>query len=149
MAYVADTVFSIKGTAYYQAQMAWESGWLQPNAPLALILAPDNPYDRHAVQIWLLSPRVLLGYVPRAQAPVIEWQLKKGHIRKQCVHHVSGLTQPGLSCKITVLETWQTPWRRLQWRIYQAWWSWRHRTGRRLLATLSHSAQKNNQKDLS
>ena len=149
MARIVQTVFPIKGTSFYQAQLAWESGWLQPGAPLALILAPDNVYDRHAVQIWLQCPRVLLGYVPRAQAPLIGWQLKKGHVQGRCLHRILGLTRPGLSCKITVLETWQTPWRRLRWRIYQAWWLWRHRTDHEPTSMASHTPQKNNQKDLS
>jgi hypothetical protein len=117
----------VKGTHYYQAQLAWEAGWLESFAPLVLVREPDNRYDRHAIQIWLLRPRMLLGYVPRALAPRIGWQLKNGHLHQTRLSQtpVRGLTQPGLRCEICARQTWLTPWlktwARLRWQRYQAW----------------------------
>lgn len=45
--------FPIKGTYYYAAELAIENALIQPNTQLKLKPEPDNPYDKHAVQIWL------------------------------------------------------------------------------------------------
>ncbi|WP_019896060.1 HIRAN domain-containing protein [Hydrogenovibrio halophilus] len=113
----------VKGTRYYQAQLAWEAGLLAPFAPLVLVREPDNRYDHHAIQIWLLRPRMLLGYVPRTLAPRIGWQMKNGHLRQTHLSQtpVRGLTQPGLRWEICARQTWLTPWVRLRWQSYQAW----------------------------
>ncbi|WP_160326783.1 HIRAN domain-containing protein [Thiomicrospira sp. WB1] len=119
-------MFPVRGTVFYQAQRAWEAGWLPPEVPLLLIREPTNAYDPHAVQVWLLRPRVLLGYVPRELAPVVGWQLRHHQIQTCQLDHTLGLTRPGLRCRLQTNDSWQTTWVRRFWSFYQAWSKWRH-----------------------
>ena len=60
--------YVIKGTYFYSAQWMKELGHLQSGVMLELQKEPSNIHDHNAIQIWLASPRALLGYMPRPAA---------------------------------------------------------------------------------
>ncbi len=60
--------FPIKGTYYYDAKTALQSGELVLDIPLKLQAEPNNPHDSFAIQIWLINSPQLLGYIPKTLA---------------------------------------------------------------------------------
>jgi len=83
--------FPIKGTYYYAAELAIDSGLLQQGNHLQLRSEPDNPYDRYAMQIWLdhstdgsqfnseadkSEQGYLLRYVPKSMSRELNKQLQ-------------------------------------------------------------------------
>ncbi len=60
--------FPIKGTFYYDANLAFKTGELRLNTSLKLQAEPNNIYDPYAIQIWLKTSSKLLGYIPKPLA---------------------------------------------------------------------------------
>ncbi|MCF6254499.1 MAG: HIRAN domain-containing protein [Thiomicrorhabdus sp.] len=109
--------FPVKGTYYYAADLALESGWLDCNAQLTLIAEPDNPYDKNAIQIWCDHPdenhssKLLIGYVPRALAkqlnPYVLIDLKHSYpLHTQVIHRAKLGKQIEIECQVQLHLSW-------------------------------------------
>lgn len=76
-------VLPIKGSFYYDAELAEAAGWLMIGRELQLRCEPDNPYDSQAVQIFLpLVHRrqpALIGYIPYSHSRALTWLLNDSH----------------------------------------------------------------------
>ena len=90
-------VVPIKGLHYYQAKDLWQAGLLTESSQLKLVPEPDNPYDRYAVQVYLVPnakeeapsnlPSNLLGYLPRQNAPWNHYLLTHHQTITVNIHH--------------------------------------------------------------
>lgn len=105
--------FPVKGTYYYAADVAIEQALIQPNVPLTFKSEPNNPYDKHAIQIWLPTQEqptqgLLLGYVPRQLAPIIEHHLQKHpNLYPRVIHKASMGKTIEIDCALLLETTWQ------------------------------------------
>ena len=77
-------VLPLKGSFYYDAELAEASGWLMVGRKLQLSCEPENRYDRQAVQISLpfahSNQTALLGYIPYSHSPALTWLLKNAQL---------------------------------------------------------------------
>ncbi len=116
----------IKGTFYYAADIAFDEDLLTNNTALQLRVEPGNAYDRHALQIFLPTPPILLdnspptigvlntdnpglllGYVPRQLSPIICRRLESPYKYSLQVIHSAKL---GKRIEIECLLKIQLPW---------------------------------------
>ncbi len=65
---------AVAGFRYHHAPALFRQ--LQPGDALDLKREPDNPHDRHAVQV--LWRGQLLGYVPRSNNQALAWAMDQG-----------------------------------------------------------------------
>jgi len=109
--------FPIKGTYYYAAELALESDWIVQKTRLILKAEPDNPYDKHAIQIWCAHPdknsssELLIGYVPRALAkqlrPYLEIAQKQNALfHAQVIHKAKIGKQIEIDCQLQLSFSW-------------------------------------------
>lgn len=81
-------VLPIKGSFYYDAELAEAAGWLMIGSELQLRCEPDNPYDSQAIQIYLplahRSQPALIGYIPYSHSRALTWLLKNS-LRSACL----------------------------------------------------------------
>lgn len=74
-------VLPVKGSFYYDAELADAAGWLIIGRSLTLRCEPDNPYDTEAVQIFLpltLSQKpALIGYIPYSHSRALRWLMQQ------------------------------------------------------------------------
>lgn len=102
-------VLPVKGSYYYSAQQAYDIGLLQPETPVKLISEPDNPQDKHAVQIWLTHfPCWLLGYIPRRKARFIAYLLEHGLMQNPTLHNIRYRNQ---HLKLQLQVDYALPWK--------------------------------------
>lgn len=76
---MATRLIEVRGTRYYGAGEALAAGRLGAATPVRLIPRPDNPHDRHAVEIHLLDG-TMLGYVPRERSAEFFRAVRDGRI---------------------------------------------------------------------
>lgn len=118
--------FPIKGTYYYSAQSARETGIIQVEAQLNLIKEPENEHDPFAIQIWL--SKQLLGYVPRQLAYDFRHWSQKELEQFNCAlvfqhpHRLESrlmLPWPSLNWRQKIIFFWRSLW--LTWHRHAYW----------------------------
>ncbi len=147
--------FPIKGTFYYAADLVLDEDLLSLTTPLKLQAEPDNPYDHHALQIFLptrfkskvadlnsvgtafqenlgrpgpLKAGLLLGYVPRSLASALSQPLRRSSAYRLTVTRAARL---GKRIEIECLLEIKLPWyRALNLRLLCLWIEQRERLNR-------------------
>jgi len=67
-------VLAVAGTSHRGEALQDEA--FAPGAPLELVAEPDNEHDPHAIGVWDEGQRVQVGYVPAAEASLLELPLQ-------------------------------------------------------------------------
>lgn len=77
-------ILPIKGSFYYDADLAEASGWLIAGCALQLKCEPDNIHDQNAVQIFVpllhRDQAALVGYIPYRHSLAVSKLLKHPEI---------------------------------------------------------------------
>lgn len=81
--------YVIKGINYYDAAKALSAGALKRGSAITLKRDPANPYDSHAVEVWLESPSYRLGYIPKTASQRVSSLILSSDFERASVQSVS------------------------------------------------------------